>query len=86
MNRSFFLLCRSFLASRISFDKIIAIVEHIKGEAFAEFRKRYGDLGMREAVRGRQGQAEKIEKRGYGRRGQISIIAKRMNCLYLLLF
>ena len=39
-------LNRSFVASRIPFDKIVAVVEHIKGEAFSDFRDRYGDWGM----------------------------------------
>ena len=37
---------RSFVTSRISFDRIVAVVEQIKGEGFMEFRDRYGDWGM----------------------------------------
>lgn len=39
-------LNRSFVASRIPFDKIVTVVEQIKGEAFGDFRDRYGDWGM----------------------------------------
>ncbi len=37
---------RSFVTSRIPFDKIVAVVEQIKGEAFADFRNRHGDWGL----------------------------------------
>jgi hypothetical protein len=37
---------RSFVASRIPFDKIVTVVEQIKGEAFADFRNRHGDWGL----------------------------------------
>jgi hypothetical protein len=37
---------RSFVASRIPFDRIVAVVEQIKGEAFADFRNRHGDWGL----------------------------------------
>ena len=39
-------LNRSFVASRIPFDKIVTVVEQVKGEAFVDFRDRYGDWGM----------------------------------------
>jgi len=39
-------LNRSFVASRIRFDKIVTVVEQVKGEAFVDFRDRYGDWGM----------------------------------------
>jgi len=37
---------RSFVASRIAFDRIVAVVEQIKGEFFADFRDRHGDWGL----------------------------------------
>jgi REP element-mobilizing transposase RayT len=37
---------RSFVASRIPFDRIVAVVEQIKGESFADFRNRHGDWGL----------------------------------------
>jgi len=37
---------RSFAASRVPFDKIVTVVEQIKGEAFADFRDRHGDWGL----------------------------------------
>ncbi len=37
---------RSFVASRIPFDRIVAVVEQIKGEAFTDFRDRHGDWGL----------------------------------------
>jgi REP element-mobilizing transposase RayT len=37
---------RSFATSRISVDRIIAVVEAVKGEHFGDFRDRYGDWGL----------------------------------------
>ena len=37
---------RFFVAGRIPFDRIVAVVEQIKGEAFADFRNRHGDWGL----------------------------------------
>ena len=37
---------RSFVASRIPFDRIVAVVEQIKGESFTVFRDRHGDWGL----------------------------------------
>ncbi len=37
---------RSFVAIRIPFDKIVKVVESVKGEQFADFRDRHGDWGL----------------------------------------
>jgi REP element-mobilizing transposase RayT len=37
---------RSFVVGRIPFDKIVTVVEQIKGESFADFRNRHGDWGL----------------------------------------
>ena len=37
---------RFFVASRIPFGRIVAAVEQVKGEAFADFRNRHGDWGL----------------------------------------
>lgn len=37
---------RSFLASRVPLEKIVSVVEQIKGEAFIDFRDRHGDWGL----------------------------------------
>jgi len=37
---------RSFLTRRIPFEKIVSVVEAVKGDAFADFRNRHGDWGL----------------------------------------
>ena len=37
---------RSFVASCIPFDEVVALVEKVKGEAFEVFRHRHGDWGL----------------------------------------
>jgi len=37
---------RCFVASRVPFDKIVTVIEQIKGESFADFRNRHGDWGL----------------------------------------
>ena len=37
---------RFFVASRIPFDKIVSVVESVKGERFADFQNRHGDWGL----------------------------------------
>lgn len=37
---------RSFVAGRIPFDRIVSVVEAMKGERFADFRDRNGDWGL----------------------------------------
>jgi hypothetical protein len=37
---------RSFVACRIPFDDVVALVEQAKGEAFEDFRYRHGDWGL----------------------------------------
>ena len=37
---------RSFLVNRMPFDRIVSVVEQIKGETFDEFRSRHGDWGL----------------------------------------
>ncbi|MDA0990184.1 MAG: transposase [Verrucomicrobia bacterium] len=37
---------RSFLTRRVPFEKIVSVVEAVKGEAFADFRNRHGDWGL----------------------------------------
>lgn len=37
---------RSFVANGIPFDKIVSVVESVKGERFADFRDRHGDWGL----------------------------------------
>jgi REP element-mobilizing transposase RayT len=36
----------SFVASRIPFDRIVGVVESVKGESFGDFKDRHGDWGM----------------------------------------
>jgi hypothetical protein len=36
---------RSFVATRVSFDRIVAVVEDVKGESWSAFQNRYGDDG-----------------------------------------
>jgi len=39
-------LNRTFVVSRVPFDKIVEVVEKVKGESFVDFKDRYGDWGM----------------------------------------
>lgn len=37
---------RTFVVSHIPFDRIVSVVESVKGEPFSDFRDRHGDWGM----------------------------------------
>lgn len=37
---------RGFVARRVPFEKIVSVVEELKGERFADFSNRYGDWGL----------------------------------------